>query len=51
MEEEFQVDEAALATLLSMGFSENRSKRALVECGNNQENALNYIFSTMDDMT
>ena len=46
---EIQVDPTALSNLLSMGFSENRCKRALIECGNNSENAVNFIFSTMDD--
>lgn len=36
---------------MSMGFSENRSKRALMETGNNAENALNFIMSTLDDAT
>lgn len=34
-----------------MGFSENRSKRALMETGNNVENALNMIMSTLDDLS
>lgn len=45
------VDEMALANLLSMGFSENRCKRALMETGNNLDNAINHIMSTLDDMT
>jgi hypothetical protein len=44
-------DEEALGNLLSMGFSENRCKRALMETGNNAENALNHIMSTLDDMS
>ena len=44
-------DEGALGILMSMGFSENRSKRALMETGNNTENALNFIMSTLDDAT
>lgn len=45
------VDEMALVQLSSMGFSENRCKRALLETGNNVENALNMIMSTMDDLS
>lgn len=37
--------------LISMGFSENRCKRALMETGNNVENALNTIMSTLDDLS
>lgn len=48
---QFAVDEAALATLLDMGFSVNRCTRALSESGNNVENAMNLIFSTMEDLT
>lgn len=48
-EDEIQVDEGGLAQLMSMGFGINRCKRALIECGNNVENAVNYMFSTMDD--
>lgn len=43
------VDEEAVFSLMEMGFSENRCKRALMETGNNLENALNYIMSTMED--
>lgn len=45
------VDEMALVQLTSMGFSENRSKRALMETGNNVENSLNLIMSTLDDLS
>jgi len=44
-----QVDQEGLVQLLSMGFSENRCKRALLENGNNLDIALNSIFATMDD--
>lgn len=44
-----QIDEEALANLMVMGFHENRCKRALMETGNNVENALNHIMSTLDD--
>lgn len=44
-----QIDEEALANLVVMGFHENRCKRALMETGNNVENALNHIMSTLDD--
>lgn len=44
-----QIDEEALAQLMVMGFSENRCKRALMETGNNTDNAINHIMSTMDD--
>ena len=47
--EAIQVDEGALAQIMSMGFGKNRATRALIECGNNVENALNWIFSSMDD--
>lgn len=46
-----QVDEEAFAQLLTMGFSENRCKRALMETGNNVDNALNMIMSTLDDLS
>ena len=45
------MDEEALTQLVSMGFSENRCKRALMDTGNNLENALNTIMSTMDDLS
>jgi len=35
--------------IMSMGYSENRARRALMESGNDIENALNWIFSCMDD--
>ena len=47
----FQVDEMALMQLTSMGFTVNRATRALAETGGNVDNALNLIFSTIDDQT
>jgi len=46
-----EVDPIGLQNLMSMGYTENRCKRALMEAGNNIENAANFIFSTMDDPT
>ena len=45
------VDPEALEQLLNMGFSENRCKRALMETGNNVDNAVNMIFSSLDDLS
>lgn len=36
-------------TLMSMGFNENRAKRALAETSNNLENAINLLFSKEGD--
>lgn len=43
------VDDILLMEIMSMGYSENRARRALMESGNDLENALNWIFSCMDD--
>jgi len=34
---------------MAMGFSKNRAQRALLEAGNNVENALNILFANMDN--
>lgn len=46
-----QVDEMGLMQIMSMGYSQNRATRALMNSGNNLDNALNWIFSNMDDPT
>ncbi|KAJ3310928.1 hypothetical protein HDV04_004534 [Boothiomyces sp. JEL0838] len=43
-------DQSAVDSLLQMGFSENRSKRALLNTGNNGvEAAMTWLFEHMDD--
>eukprot|EP00127_Corallochytrium_limacisporum_P007370 Clim_evm7s249 gene=Clim_evmTU7s249 len=44
-----EFDAAALAQLTSMGFSENRCKRGLLENGGNVEAAMNWILTGLDD--
>ncbi|KAI3630201.1 hypothetical protein MIR68_011636 [Amoeboaphelidium protococcarum] len=47
-----QVDNTALEQLMSMGFTKNRSTRALLETGNGgSEVAMEWLFSRMDDPT
>jgi ubiquitin carboxyl-terminal hydrolase 5/13 len=43
------LNEDLVNELISMGFSSNRSKRALMETNNNLENAINLLFSVGDD--
>lgn len=46
----FEANQEALSTLLSMGFSDNRSVRALFNTGNKDaEEAMNWLFAHMDD--
>lgn len=46
----FEPNQDALSTLLSMGFSEPRSLRALCNTGNKDaEEAMNWVFAHMDD--
>lgn len=46
----FEPNQEALSTLLSMGFSEPRSLRALFNTGNKDpEEAMNWVFAHMDD--
>lgn len=44
-----QITQEGLDQLLMMGFGENRAKRALIEKGNNVEEATNWLFEKMDD--
>lgn len=39
------IDESVVAALADMGFSQNGCKRACIACGNNQEQAMEWIFS------
>ncbi|GME81521.1 unnamed protein product [Ambrosiozyma monospora] len=50
-QEEFKFNEGAMNALLSMGFPEQRCKRALYNTGNesNAEVAMNWLFAHMDD--
>jgi ubiquitin carboxyl-terminal hydrolase 5/13 len=48
-EEAPQFNQEALDQLQMMGFGENRAKRALLEKGNNVEEATNWLFEKMDD--
>jgi uncharacterized UBP type Zn finger protein len=43
------VDEAALEQLMAMGFSLNRSTRALLATKSGAEAAMEWLFSKMDD--
>ncbi|ODV68706.1 ubiquitinyl hydrolase [Hyphopichia burtonii NRRL Y-1933] len=46
----FAANEEAMATLLSMGFTETRCLKALCNTGNsNAEDAMNWIFAHMED--
>lgn len=48
-EPEFEFNLEALAQLISMGFTENASKRALKQHNNDVNNAMNWIFSKTGD--
>lgn len=43
------VSEESVQQLMGMGFPEKKCKKALRECDNNLERAMEWIFSHMDD--
>ncbi|XP_030746487.1 ubiquitin carboxyl-terminal hydrolase 5 isoform X1 [Sitophilus oryzae] len=46
----FAPNPEALATIISMGFTENQASKALKNTDNNVERAMDWIFSHVDDM-